>query len=1276
MLNNEIFNYFLADCLNDSDCPYDKACFNKKCLNPCSVGHTQCGRGATCLAESHRANCICEPGTQGNPFISCVTGSCQYNEDCADHEACDRLNRVCRPVCETETCAELAKCIGRNHQPNCECKQGTSGNPYIQCLEEKHISPECNNDSECTSPFVCINQRCENPCLESNICAIDQICSVLDTRPLRTLICKCPTDMIINNDGKCKPLLQDQPECIKNDDCADTDQCIYGSCVDACNNQRCGINAQCSAKYHSAQCTCPANYIGNPHVECSIVVTSRSECETNSDCADDQSCNNHLCVNPCTNSQNCGRGAFCNAVKHRAVCKCPIGFNGNPEIQCIPPAADTKSCRSNSDCTQAEACVNQLCVNPCNCDDNADCFVSNHYPVCTCKTGYARNDNLVCQKLECETNTDCTQDKQCYNNKCVNPCALDNPCAINAECFGYNHLSNCRCFPGLEGNGYQKCQYVECHSDQECQSTQVCNLNSCVNPCEIKELNGCAQNAICSVRNHVTSCKCPQELPRGNPFSYCEDNPPIAKDEPQCVMDMHCPGSLACINSKCVDPCQALSPCPKTSKCSVLNSLPVRTMLCECPQFTVPDINGECKAIQFSTPVPMCSSDSECDDKEACINHQCRNPCNCGTQADCVVQNHHPICSCLEGFEGNPYRGCRTIGCKSNSECESTKACVNGNCINPCLLDNECGINAECTPIANRAECSCRAGYVGNPLVSCNAVECRSNSDCPTDKRCENTHCINPCLYENVCSPRAECKTSNHLAVCRCPDGLFGNPYIDCRPEVSVECKIDTDCPHKLACIDSKCQDPCIVLAPCQLPSRCEVVSPTASPMKTMLCICPEGYVSSGSGTCKPTEVLRDIGGCITDSDCSADTACINNVCRNPCTCGENAECRIKDHKPVCSCRQGFDGNPEIYCSAIGCRSDDECSLQHKCENKQCIKACTTDTCAPNADCVAVQHRALCQCKHGYSGDPNFCTLLECSSDPECPNDKSCINNKCVNPCLETVRCGKHEICSVYNHQAECACLSGYVGNINTGCTMLDDICHNDGDCSLQTACISGECVNPCNVTQPCGVNSVCKIYDTLPVRTLVCECLPGYQGNAAVQCDKRQQCQIDKGFVQDKDGNCVCPIGSTIDSYYGCVVCKIEKGYKIDEVGNCVCALERGMIIDERGSCICPIQYGYQLTERGECIRIDRPECENNSECADDKYCKLDTKTCEDPCTIKRCGTNALCNTTNHEAVCQCFTGYTGNPEESCSKIHSYNFYSNFISNDFFFHRSHKFPY
>lgn len=76
-------------------------------------------------------------------------------------------------------------------------------------------------------------------------------------------------------------------------------------------------------------------------------------------------------------------------------------------------------------------------------------------------------------------------------------------------------------------------------------------------------------------------------------MEFCERTP-VKLFEPECKIDTDCPNRLACINNECVDPCNALKPCSNTAMCSVLNSVPVRTMVCTCAEGWVPNSDGEC----------------------------------------------------------------------------------------------------------------------------------------------------------------------------------------------------------------------------------------------------------------------------------------------------------------------------------------------------------------------------------------------------------------------------------------------------------------------------------------------------------------------------------------------------------------------------------------------------------------------------------------------------------------------------------------------------------
>ena len=59
---------------------------------------------------------------------------------------------------------------------------------------------------------------------------------------------------------------------------------------------------------------------------------------------------------------------------------------------------------------------------------------------------------------------------------------------------------------------------------------------------------------------------------------------------------------------------------------------------------------------------------------------------------------------------------------------------------------------------------------------------------------------------------------------------------------------------------------------------------------------------------------------CYTSSDCAQYHTCINNKCVDPCPgkCGLNAECLAAQHRAMCQCLDGFTGNPYSFCKNIG----------------------------------------------------------------------------------------------------------------------------------------------------------------------------------------------------------------------------------------------------------------------------------------------------------------------------------------------------------------------
>lgn len=75
-----------------------------------------------------------------------------------------------------------------------------------------------------------------------------------------------------------------------------------------------------------------------------------------------------------------------------------------------------------------------------------------------------------------------------------------------------------------------------------------------------------------------------------------------------------------------------------------------------------------------------------------------------------------------------------------------------------------------------------------------------------------------------------------------------------------------------------------------------------------------------------------------------------------------------------------------------------------------------------------------------------------------------------------------------------------------------------------------------------------------------------------------------------------------------------------------------------------CSCQPGY-LGVPPEC----RPECISNSQCAPQQAC-VNSK-CQDPCS-STCGFDSECRVVNHQPVCSCPPGYTGDPFSRCRII------------------------
>lgn len=92
---------------------------------------------------------------------------------------------------------------------------------------------------------------------------------------------------------------------------------------------------------------------------------------------------------------------------------------------------------------------------------------------------------------------------------------------------------------------------------------------------------------------------------------------------------------------------------------------------------------------------------------------------------------------------------------------------------------------------------------------------------------------------------------------------------------------------------------------------------------------------------------------------------------------------------------------------------------------------CMPSPCGLYSECRAVGDTPSCSCLPNYIGSPPNCRP-ECVVNTDCPSDKSCIAEKCRNPCEGA--CGINSECRIQNHIANCICRPGFTGDPFTQC--------------------------------------------------------------------------------------------------------------------------------------------------------------------------------------------------------------------------------------------------
>ena len=621
------------------------------CKTPCA--DVKCGKNAYCKAEGEEAYCMCEEGWTFNPN--------DIAAGCMDIDECDKVHGP------NGKCGVNAICHNLPGGFKCECGPGFSGDPARQCFDidecsksrcgENAICKNLEGSYECSCPPGTIADpdptvKCISvvTCKQDNDCPGNAICDphkrCLCPEPNIGNDCRHPCEKTLcGSNSKCM-LVNGEAQCL----CGEGFTGSPGQCTDIneCSTNPCPPGAVCTNLPGGYTCECPGGSSGDPYSTQGCLRIELSTCSTRKPCPSGEKCvldsfsGNNVCVcgqgyqrytqgncrdiNECeaTDKQACGNNALCKNLPGSYECHCAPGFNGNPYLSC--DECNSLECQ----CQAPYKLVDGNCVlSGCDkgkCPPGAECIsITGGVSYCACPKGYRTLSDGTCEDIN-----ECSENRQA--------------CGYGAICKNTLGKYECKCPDGYAVDAYRGiCSIApkHCSGDRDCGTNEKCvQPGECVCP-----------PPFFMDSNDNNKCKSPCER-----FSCGINAKCTPTDPPQCLCEAGYNGDplLGCVLE---DECSN-APCAYGAHCVNQKG----GYKCVCPnKMTGDPYKGGCVFPDVSVKSPTCRNHGECADNLACVQGQCRSPCEsllCGPHAYCEPENHAAWCRCRVGFVQGPTGEC------------------------------------------------------------------------------------------------------------------------------------------------------------------------------------------------------------------------------------------------------------------------------------------------------------------------------------------------------------------------------------------------------------------------------------------------------------------------------------------------------------------------------------------------------------------------------------------------------------------------------------------
>ena len=318
--------------------------------------------------------------------------------------------------------------------------------------------------------------------------------------------------------------------------------------------------------------------------------------------------------------------------------------------------------------------------------------------------------------------------------------------------------------------------------------------------------------------------------------------------------------------------------------------------------------------------------------------------------------------------------------------------------------------------------------------------ECLLGSDCPSNQACVNQRCVDPC--PGTCASNSDCRVVNHSPVCSCAAGFTGNAFSDCRPTPVVGKMISNARPDVFFFHFYFAE---------AYPNIFFGLTSWDSLGMSWCCdatLCP--FFWRAIGFFVPDKCFF-FGDWMRFLDFTVFLYWITTKLRQFQRNFITRNLKLFDDGnfyPLLDCLEVlrlffrlFGFYECCYSSKTLTQSD---WFIYKIVEPNVVQPpslCDPNPCGTNANCREQNGAINCICPANYVGDPFSSCRPECVLNTDCPRDKGCVNNRCVDPCPGT--CGINAVCRVSNHIPVCSCKESHTGDPYGSCRPIPATCKN-----------------------------------------------------------------------------------------------------------------------------------------------------------------------------------------------------------------------------------------